>query len=97
MWGINSEMATVGELKARGYKEGSIVRVHMHNFISYDDAVVYPGPKLNIILGPNGTKRVPLAPSPLFSHRWRLRDGKICIDSRHLLDMRWLHQISREI
>jgi hypothetical protein len=47
-------MATVGELKARGYKEGSIVRVHMHNFISYDDAVVYPGPKLNIILGPNG-------------------------------------------
>jgi hypothetical protein len=48
--------ATVGELKARGYKEGSIVRVHMHNFISYDDAVVFPGPKLNIILGPNGNE-----------------------------------------
>jgi hypothetical protein len=51
---LKQTMATVGELKARGYKEGSIVRVHMHNFISYDDAVVYPGPKLNIILGPNG-------------------------------------------
>jgi hypothetical protein len=45
---------TVAELRARGYKEGSIVRVQLHNFISYDDAVVYPGPKLNIILGPNG-------------------------------------------
>lgn len=45
---------TAGEYRARGFKEGSIVRVQMHNFISYDDAVVYPGPKLNIILGPNG-------------------------------------------
>ena len=41
-------------VRLRGYKEGSIVRVQMHNFISYDDAVVYPGPKLNIVLGPNG-------------------------------------------
>jgi structural maintenance of chromosomes protein 5 len=56
--GILAELVCCGimavEFKARGYKEGSIVRVQLHNFISYDDAVVYPGPKLNIILGPNG-------------------------------------------
>ena len=25
------------------------------NFLTYDDAEVYPGPRLNIVLGPNGT------------------------------------------
>jgi hypothetical protein len=62
----NNRLDPLG-LKARGYKEGSIVRVHMHNFISYDDAVAYPGPKLNIILGPNGT--VDYTPS-LILYEW---------------------------
>lgn len=39
----------------KGYRVGSIVRVGMRNFLTYDDAVAYPGPQLNIVLGPNGT------------------------------------------
>lgn len=27
----------------------------MRNFLTYDDCTVYPGPKLNMLIGPNGT------------------------------------------
>lgn len=35
--------------------EGSIVRITMHNFLTYDHSEVFPGPKLNMIVGANGT------------------------------------------
>lgn len=35
--------------------EGSIVRITMKNFLTYDFSVVYPGPNLNMIVGANGT------------------------------------------
>eukprot|EP01031_Cornospumella_fuschlensis_P042804 gene42804-52305_t len=38
-----------------GYIRGSIVRVRMKNFLTYDDCEVLPGPKLNVVIGPNGT------------------------------------------
>jgi hypothetical protein len=44
----------VDELKERGYNVGSILRVYMVNFITYDEAEVFPGPKLNVVIGPNG-------------------------------------------
>lgn len=38
------------------YAPGSIHRVTVHNFMSYSDAeLVHPGPRLNCIIGPNGT------------------------------------------
>jgi DNA repair exonuclease SbcCD ATPase subunit len=40
---------------ARGYKQGSIVRVAMRNFLTYDNAEAFPGPHLNVVLGPNGS------------------------------------------
>jgi hypothetical protein len=40
---------------ARGFHPGSIVRVAMRNFLTYSDTVAYPGPELNVVLGPNGT------------------------------------------
>lgn len=43
------------ELCNKGYRVGSIIRVCMKNFITYDDCEVFPGPKLNVIIGPNGT------------------------------------------
>ena len=43
------------ELQGRGYRTGSVVRVKMVNFITYDEAEVFPGPRLNVVLGPNGT------------------------------------------
>jgi hypothetical protein len=38
------------------YAIGSIKRIKLHNFMSYSDAEVFdPGPRLNCIVGPNGT------------------------------------------
>ncbi|XP_056323069.1 structural maintenance of chromosomes protein 5 [Danio aesculapii] len=37
------------------FVEGSIVRITMHNFLTYDHSEVFPGPKLNMIVGANGT------------------------------------------
>ncbi|CAI5722490.1 unnamed protein product [Peronospora effusa] len=37
------------------FVNGAIVRVKLHNFLTYSDAEFYPGPRLNLILGPNGT------------------------------------------
>lgn len=34
---------------------GSIVRIRVENFMTYDALEVKPGPRLNMILGPNGT------------------------------------------
>lgn len=43
-----------GEADGR-YVEGSIRRITMKNFLTYDYSVVYPGPNLNMIVGANGT------------------------------------------
>ena len=40
---------------AEEFVDGSILRVKLHNFLTYSDAEFYPGPRLNLILGPNGT------------------------------------------
>lgn len=37
------------------YQPGAIVRVKLINFVTYEDAVFYPGPNLNMVIGPNGT------------------------------------------
>ncbi|KAJ7988430.1 hypothetical protein DPEC_G00323470 [Dallia pectoralis] len=38
-----------------GFVKGSILRITMHNFLTYDHSIVYPGPNLNMIVGANGT------------------------------------------
>eukprot|EP01041_Mallomonas_annulata_P005767 gene5767-11657_t len=45
----------IDELREKGFKNGSIIRVKMHNFLTFDSVEVFPGPHLNILLGPNGT------------------------------------------
>ncbi|KAG8455241.1 hypothetical protein GDO86_001439 [Hymenochirus boettgeri] len=39
----------------RNLVEGSIVRIKMENFLTYDLCEVFPGPHLNMIVGANGT------------------------------------------
>uniref|UniRef100_A0A8C5WDB0 Structural maintenance of chromosomes protein 5 n=1 Tax=Leptobrachium leishanense TaxID=445787 RepID=A0A8C5WDB0_9ANUR len=39
----------------RQFVDGSIVRVKMENFLTYDLCEVFPGPHLNMIVGANGT------------------------------------------
>lgn len=38
-----------------GYKPGTIVRIKVTNFVTYTSAEFFPGPKLNMVIGPNGT------------------------------------------
>eukprot|EP01038_Epipyxis_sp_PR26KG_P006201 gene6201-8539_t len=42
-------------MSIQGFRPGSITRVRMKNFLTFDECEVSPGPKLNIVLGPNGT------------------------------------------
>lgn len=43
------------EPEANGYKPGSIVRIKVNDFVTYTSAEFFPGPKLNMVIGPNGT------------------------------------------
>jgi chromosome segregation ATPase len=38
------------------YRIGSIMKIRMKNFVTYDYFEFEPGPHLNVIVGPNGTK-----------------------------------------
>ncbi|KAL4977925.1 P-loop containing nucleoside triphosphate hydrolase protein [Aspergillus desertorum] len=38
-----------------GYKPGAIVRIKVKDFVTYTAAEFFPGPKLNMVIGPNGT------------------------------------------
>lgn len=44
-----------GEVDEDGYKPGSIVRIKVTDFVTYTSAEFFPGPKLNMVIGPNGT------------------------------------------
>ena len=39
----------------KSYASGSVLRLRMRNFLTYDDCTVYPGAHLNLVLGANGT------------------------------------------
>ncbi|KAL6410408.1 Structural maintenance of chromosomes protein 5 [Ilyonectria robusta] len=38
-----------------GFQPGAIVRVSVQNFVTYEKAEFFPGPHLNMVVGPNGT------------------------------------------
>ena len=42
-------------LVERGFQGGSVVRIRMKNFLTFDECEVFTGPRLNIVIGPNGT------------------------------------------
>ena len=43
------------------YIPGSIVRIQLFNFVTYDFVEFNPGPYLNMIIGPNGTGKSSIA------------------------------------
>jgi len=45
----------VNRMAATDYKPGAIVRVLVSNFVTYEHAEFFPGPNLNMVIGPNGT------------------------------------------
>lgn len=46
---------TLVQSRAHSFLPGSIVRVALNNFVTYDSVEFFPGPYLNMIIGPNGT------------------------------------------
>ena len=42
----------VKSLHVVGFNNGSVIRVEMQNFLTFDKCEVFPGPRLNIVLGP---------------------------------------------
>lgn len=57
---IRQSQLTAGPSNARarpgpGHQPGAIVRVKLTNFVTYTSAEFFPGPNLNMVIGPNGT------------------------------------------
>ncbi|KAF9884458.1 Structural maintenance of chromosomes protein 5 [Aspergillus nanangensis] len=46
---------TESEADQETYRPGSIVRIKVTDFVTYTSAEFFPGPKLNMVIGPNGT------------------------------------------
>ena len=44
---------------SREFKPGTVIKVEVKNFMTYAHAVIEPGPRLNLVLGPNGERRQP--------------------------------------
>lgn len=53
-----------------GYVPGSIIRVQLHNFLTYDHVEFRPGPHLNMIIGPNGTGKSSIACAIALGLNW---------------------------
>ena len=43
------------EVAGNEHQPGSIVRVKLENFVTYSAVEFFPGPSLNMVIGPNGT------------------------------------------
>ena len=52
------------------YIPGSIVRIQLKNFVTYDFVEFCPGPYLNMILGPNGTGKSSIACAICLGLNW---------------------------
>jgi hypothetical protein len=52
------------------YVPGSIVRVQLHDFLTYDHVEFRPGPHLNMIIGPNGTGKSSIACAIALGLNW---------------------------
>ncbi|KAJ7812952.1 hypothetical protein B0H13DRAFT_2143472 [Mycena leptocephala] len=53
-----------------GFIPGSIVRIQLRNFVTYDAVEFRPGPYLNMILGPNGTGKSSIACAICLGLNW---------------------------
>ncbi|XP_026864157.1 structural maintenance of chromosomes protein 5 [Electrophorus electricus] len=51
----NSNTFNLGNGLRERFVKGSILRISMKNFLTYDHSDVFPGPNLNMIVGANGT------------------------------------------
>ncbi|ESZ96596.1 hypothetical protein SBOR_3018 [Sclerotinia borealis F-4128] len=52
--GNNPNNPTIASGRGK-FVPGAIVRVKLNNFVTYESAEFFPGPNLNMVIGPNGT------------------------------------------
>ena len=53
--GHNNRDVSLPKTAPSKYQAGSIVRVKLANFVTYTAVEFFPGPSLNMVIGPNGT------------------------------------------
>lgn len=63
---LSSTVETMGTAPSRRcadtrYVAGSVIRMKLKNFMTYDFVEFHPGPHMNMILGPNGTGKSSIA------------------------------------
>jgi structural maintenance of chromosomes protein 5 len=52
---IDKKPSILNGIPSSGHQPGAIVRMTLKNFVTYTSAEFFPGPSLNMIIGPNGT------------------------------------------
>ncbi|KAJ6787173.1 hypothetical protein PWT90_07930 [Aphanocladium album] len=52
---VNGGPSQTNGVSTDEYQPGSIIRVAVQNFVTYEKAEFFPGPYLNMVIGPNGT------------------------------------------
>ncbi len=85
------------------FVRGNIVRISMKNFLTFADTVVLPGPRLNLIIGPNGTGKSSIVNAVCICFGGRLgllgRSGDLASFVRHGAEEAtveaWLHDPER--
>ena len=63
-----------------GHQPGAIVRVKLTNFVTYTSAEFFPGPNLNMVIGPNGTGKSTLVCAICLGLGW---PPSVSLTSRH--------------
>ncbi|KAK0257782.1 Structural maintenance of chromosomes protein 5 [Friedmanniomyces endolithicus] len=53
------------------HQPGSIVRIRLHDFVTYSNAEFNPGPNLNMVIGPNGTGKSTLVCAICLGLGWK--------------------------
>lgn len=62
------------------FQPGAIVRIKLKDFVTYTSAEFFPGPKLNMVIGPNGTGKSTLVCAICLGLGWgpQVRVGSYC-------------------
>lgn len=61
------------------FKPGAIVRIKLTDFVTYTSAEFFPGPKLNMVIGPNGTGKSTLVCAICLGLGWGPQVGWISV------------------
>jgi chromosome segregation ATPase len=95
MRNVNLSQSDDGEESgASKFQPGAIVRVKLKNFVTYAETTFWPGPNLNMIIGPNGTGKSSLVCAICLGLGWGPqhlgRGGQIGEFVKHGLDTAYI-------